>query len=179
MQDGKQAQASKGTGFVPYIPASKSMAELTVFAIILGIVLAVVFAAANAYLGLKIGLTVSASIPAAVISLGVLRGIFRRQSILENNIVQTMTTAGEAVAAGTIFTLPALYMWNHIPSMATVSFIVLVGGFLGVAMMVPLRRLLIVNEHATLPYPEGMACAEVLKSGDRGAAAPFSSCTAF
>ena len=128
MQDGKQAQASKGTGFVPYIPASKSMAELTVFAIILGIVLAVVFAAANAYLGLKIGLTVSASIPAAVISLGVLRGIFRRQSILENNIVQTMTTAGEAVAAGTIFTLPALYMWNHIPSMATVSFIVLVGG---------------------------------------------------
>ncbi|GIO93390.1 MULTISPECIES: OPT family oligopeptide transporter [Paenibacillus] len=168
MQDGKQAQASKGTGFVPYIPASKSMAELTVFAIILGIVLAVVFAAANAYLGLKIGLTVSASIPAAVISLGVLRGIFRRQSILENNIVQTMTTAGEAVAAGTIFTLPALYMWNHIPSMATVSFIVLVGGFLGVAMMVPLRRLLIVNEHATLPYPEGMACAEVLKSGDRG-----------
>lgn len=156
------------SGFVPYIPASKSMAELTAFAIVLGIVLAVIFAAANAYLGLKIGLTVSASIPAAVISLGVLRGIFRRKSILENNIVQTMTTAGEAVAAGAIFTLPALYMWNHIPSMATISFIVLVGGFLGVAMMVPLRRLLIVNEHATLPYPEGTACAEVLMSGDTG-----------
>ncbi|WP_422657213.1 OPT family oligopeptide transporter [Paenibacillus sp. EC2-1] len=155
-------------GFVPYIPASKSMAELTAFAVVLGVVLAVIFAAANAYLGLKIGLTVSASIPAAVISLGVLRGIFRRKSILENNIVQTMTTAGEAVAAGAIFTLPALYMWNHIPSMATISFIVLVGGFLGVAMMVPLRRLLIVNEHATLPYPEGTACAEVLMSGDTG-----------
>lgn len=156
------------SGFVPYIPASKSMAELTAFAIVLGIVLAIVFAAANAYLGLKIGLTVSASIPAAVISLGVLRGIFRRKSILENNIVQTMTTAGEAVASGAIFTLPALYMWNHIPSMATISFIVLVGGLLGVAMMVPLRRLLIVNEHATLPYPEGTACAEVLISGETG-----------
>lgn len=166
MQD--QNGKDNPVGFVPYIPASKSMAELTAFAVVLGVVLAVIFAAANAYLGLKIGLTVSASIPAAVISLGVLRGIFRRKSILENNIVQTMTTAGEAVAAGAIFTLPALYMWNHIPSMATISFIVLVGGFLGVAMMVPLRRLLIVNEHATLPYPEGTACAEVLMSGDTG-----------
>ncbi len=166
MQDSKRD--ANPSIFVPYIPASRSMAELTTFAIVLGIILAVVFAAANAYLGLKIGLTVSASIPAAVISLGVLRGIFRRKSILENNIVQTMTTAGEAVAAGAIFTLPALYMWGYIPSMATISFIVLVGGFLGVAMMVPLRRLLIVNEHETLPYPEGTACAEVLMSGDVG-----------
>lgn len=154
--------------FVPYIPASKSLPELTLLSIILGIILAVVFAAANAYLGLKIGLTVSASIPAAVISLGVLRGIFKRKSILENNIVQTMTTAGEAVAAGAIFTIPALYMWNQVPHMSTVSFIVLVGGFLGVAMMIPLRRLLIVNEHETLPYPEGTACAEVLISGETG-----------
>nr|WP_280521172.1 oligopeptide transporter, OPT family [Paenibacillus mangrovi] len=144
------------------------MPELTLLSIILGVILAVVFAAANAYLGLKIGLTVSASIPAAVISLGVLRGIFKRKSILENNIVQTMTTAGEAVAAGAIFTIPALYMWHEIPSMGTVSFIVLVGGFLGVAMMIPLRRLLIVNEHETLPYPEGTACAEVLISGETG-----------
>lgn len=161
-------QHEKEAGFVPYIPASKSMAELTLLSILLGIILAIVFAAANAYLGLKIGLTVSASIPAAVISLAVLRGLFRRKSILENNIVQTMTTAGEAVAAGAIFTLPALYMWNHVPSISTISFIVLVGGFLGVAMMVPLRRLLIVNEHATLPYPEGTACAEVLISGETG-----------
>ncbi|GAF07933.1 oligopeptide transporter OPT [Paenibacillus pini JCM 16418] len=161
-------ESKKSSTFVPYIPASRSLPELTLLSVILGIILAVVFAAANAYLGLKIGLTVSASIPAAVISLGVLRGVFKRKSILENNIVQTMTTAGEAVAAGAIFTLPALYMWKQVPGMGTVTFIVLVGGFLGVAMMVPLRRLLIVNEHETLPYPEGTACAEVLKSGETG-----------
>ncbi|WP_059045187.1 OPT family oligopeptide transporter [Paenibacillus rubinfantis] len=162
-------EKQKGSAkFVPYVSASRSLPELTVVAIVLGIILAVVFAAANAYLGLKIGLTVSASIPAAVISLAVLRGVFRRKSILENNIVQTMTTAGEAVAAGAIFTLPALYMWDLNPSQQMVSFIVLVGGFLGVAMMVPLRRLLIVNEHETLPYPEGTACAEVLVSGETG-----------
>ncbi|CAM2886290.1 oligopeptide transporter, OPT family [Paenibacillus sediminis] len=161
-------EKTKSSSFVPYIPASQSLPELTVTAIVLGIILAIVFAAANAYLGLKIGLTVSASIPAAVISLAILRGLFKRKSILENNIVQTMTTAGEAIAAGAIFTLPALYMWNLIPSLAKVSFIVLVGGFLGVAMMVPLRRLLIVNEHENLPYPEGTACAEVLISGETG-----------
>ncbi|OZB97885.1 OPT family oligopeptide transporter [Paenibacillus sp. XY044] len=158
----------QSSSFIPYIPASRTLPELTLLAVILGIILAVVFAAANAYLGLKIGLTVSASIPAAVISLGVLRGLFKRKSILENNIVQTMTTAGEAVAAGAIFTLPALYMWNQVPGIGTVSFIMLVGGFLGVAMMIPLRRLLIVNEHQTLPYPEGTACAEVLISGETG-----------
>lgn len=154
--------------FVPYIPASKSLPELTVVAMVLGILLAIVFGAANAYLGLKIGLTVSASIPAAVISMAILRGLFRRKSILENNIVQTMTTAGEAVAAGAIFTLPALYLWDLSPSQAMIAFIVVTGGLLGVLMMVPLRRLLIVNEHEVLPYPEGTACAEVLKSGETG-----------
>lgn len=154
--------------FVPYVPAAKSLPELTVLSIVLGIILAIVFGAANAYLGLRIGLTVSASIPAAVISMAVLRGFFRRKSILENNIVQTMTTAGEAVAAGTIFTLPALYLWNLTPSQGVIAFIVLTGGFLGVLMMIPLRRLLIVNEHGVLPYPEGTACAEVLKSGETG-----------
>ncbi|MDN4595468.1 OPT family oligopeptide transporter [Polycladomyces subterraneus] len=154
--------------FVPYVPASRSLPELTVVALVLGIILAIVFGAANAYLGLKIGLTVSASVPAAVISMAILRGLFRRESILENNIVQTMTTAGEAVAAGAIFTLPALYLWKLNPSQVMISFIVLTGGFLGVLMMIPLRRLLIVNEHETLPYPEGTACAEVLKSGETG-----------
>ncbi|WP_096761267.1 OPT family oligopeptide transporter [Paenibacillus larvae] len=154
--------------FVPYVPASRSLPELTVLAIVLGIILAIIFAAANAYLGLKVGMTVSASIPAAVISLGILRGIFKRKSILENNIVQTMTTAGEAVAAGAIFTLPALFLWEANPSQILISFIVLVGGFLGVIMMIPLRRMLIVNEHETLPYPEGTACAEVLISGEEG-----------
>ncbi|SHE77442.1 putative oligopeptide transporter, OPT family [Seinonella peptonophila] len=158
----------KSKDFVPYVPASRTLPELTFFALILGVVLAIVFGAANAYLGLKTGLTVSASIPAAVISMAILRGIMRRQSILENNIVQTMTTAGQAIAAGTIFTIPALYMWKATPSQLVIIFIVLTGGLLGVLMMVPLRRLLIVNEHEILPYPEGTACAEVLKSGETG-----------
>lgn len=159
---------SRKSKFVPYIPASKKLPELTIIAIILGFILAIVFGAANAYLGLKTGLTVSASIPAAVISMAILRGLFRRQSILENNIVQTMTTAGEAVAAGAIFTIPALFFIHAEPSKFTVGFIVLVGGLLGVLMMIPLRRMLIVNEHEILPYPEGTACAEVLKSGEQG-----------
>ncbi|MFJ7638501.1 OPT family oligopeptide transporter [Peribacillus sp. NPDC097206] len=159
---------SKESKFVPYVSASKSLPELTVTAIILGIILAIVFGAANAYLGLLIGLTVSASIPAAVISMAILRGIFRRDSILENNIVQTMTTAGEAIGAGAVFTIPALFMWGMDVSQALILFIVLTGGFLGVFMMVPLRQLLIVREHETLPYPEGTACAEVLKSGEKG-----------
>lgn len=159
---------SKESKFVPYVPASKSLPELTVTAIVLGIILAIVFGAANAYLGLLIGLTVSASIPAAVISMAILRGIFRRKSILENNIVQTMTTAGEAVAAGAVFTIPALFLWDMEITQGFIIFIVLTGGFLGVFMMVPLRQLLIVREHETLPYPEGTACAEVLKSGEKG-----------
>lgn len=159
---------NKKRDFIPYVPASRSLPELTLFAVILGFILAIVFGAANAYLGLKTGLTVTASIPAAVVSMAILRGILRRESILENNIVQTMTTAGEAVAAGAIFTLPALFMWNVPPSKMVIAFLVLTGGFLGVLMMVPLRRLLIVNEHETLPYPEGTACAEVLKSGETG-----------
>ncbi|WML49921.1 oligopeptide transporter, OPT family [Neobacillus sp. PS3-34] len=161
---------SKQNKFVPYVPASKSLPELTITAIILGIILAVVFGAANAYLGLRIGLTVSASIPAAVISMAILRGLFRRNSILENNIVQTMTTAGEAIGAGAVFTLPALFLWHIDVSQGLILFIVLTGGFLGVFMMVPLRDLLIVKEHEILPYPEGTACAEVLKSGEEGGA---------
>ncbi|MEJ9212078.1 OPT family oligopeptide transporter [Bacillus smithii] len=157
-----------GKKFVPYVPASKSLPELTVTAIILGIVLSILFGAANAYLGLKVGLTVSASIPAAVISMGILRGIFRKDSILENNIVQTMTTAGEALGAGAVFTIPALFLWDIPISQSMLIFIVLTGGFLGVFMMVPLRRMLIVKEHETLPYPEGTACAEVLITGEKG-----------
>ncbi|MBO2533152.1 MAG: oligopeptide transporter, OPT family [Thermoactinomycetaceae bacterium] len=164
----KKESDPRNTEFVPYVSPDKSLPELTLLACGLGILLAIVFGAANAYLGLKIGMTVSASIPAAVISMGILRGLFRRNSILENNIVQTMTTAGEAIGAGAVFTLPALFLWDLSPSQAMIVFIVLTGGFLGVFMMVPLRRLLIVNEHHTLPYPEGTACAEVLKTGDTG-----------
>jgi putative OPT family oligopeptide transporter len=157
------------TKFVPYIPASKSLPEITVFAVILGIILAILFGAANAYLGLIVGMTISASIPAAVISMGILRGLFKRQSILENNIVQTMTTAGEGLAGGAVFTIPALFIWDDYQvNIYIITFISLVGGFLGVFMMIPLRRLLIVKEHGNLPYPEGSACAEVLKSGEEG-----------
>ncbi|MBX6396041.1 MAG: oligopeptide transporter, OPT family [Alicyclobacillaceae bacterium] len=155
-------------GYRPFVGPDRRPPELTWTAVILGVVLAVVFGAANAYLGLIIGMTISASIPAAVISMAVIRGLLRRQSILENNIVQTMTTAGEAIAAGAIFTIPALFLWHAAPGLFTLSLIVLTGGFLGVLFMIPLRRILIVREHGRLPYPEGTACAQVLVAGEEG-----------
>lgn len=161
--------------FQPYVPASKVVPEFTVFSVILGAILAVVFGGANAYLGLKVGMTVSASIPAAVISMGVIRFIFKRDSILENNMVQTIGSAGESLAAGAIFTMPALFMWAadglcDMPSMVEIGLIALCGGVLGVMMMIPLRSALIVKEHGTLGYPEGKACAEVLMAGEEGGA---------
>ncbi len=150
--------------------------ELTFTAIVLGVLLAVVFGAANAYLGLRVGLTVSASVPAAVISMGVLRFVLRRDSILENNMVQTIGSAGESLAAGAIFTLPALYLWAqerpaefNAPEVLSITLIALAGGVLGVLLMVPLRRPLIVEEEKTLLYPEGRACADVLRAGEAGA----------
>ena len=161
--------------FKPYVPAEKVTAELTVTSIIMGVLLAVVFGAANAYLGLRVGMTVSASIPAAVIAMGVIRIIMRRNSILESNIVQTAGSAGESLAAGAIFTLPALFLWAaegkmDKPGILEITLIALIGGLLGVFFMVPLRNALIVKEHATLPYPEGTACAEVLLAGEKGGA---------
>ena len=160
-------------GFKPFIPADKVVPEMTGVSIILGILLAVLFGAANAYLGLRVGMTVSASIPAAVISMGVIRVILKRDSILENNMVQTIGSAGESVAAGAIFTLPALFMWmsewgEGAPSLVEISLIALCGGVLGILFMIPLRQALIVKEHGTLPYPEGTACAEVLIAGEQG-----------
>ncbi len=165
MQDNNQ--------FKPYVPASKVTPELTVTSVVMGIILAVVFGAANAYLGLRVGMTVSASIPAAVIAMGVIRVIMRKNSILESNIVQTTGSAGESLAAGAIFTLPALYLWAaegkmDKPGLLEITLIALLGGLLGVFFMVPLRNALIVKEHATLPYPEGTACAEVLLAGEEG-----------
>lgn len=161
--------------FKPYIPADRITPELTVTSIIMGILLAVIFGAANAYLGLRVGMTVSASIPAAVISMGVIRVIMRKNSILESNIVQTIGSAGESVAAGAIFTLPALFLWAaegkmDKPEILEITLIALLGGLLGVFFMVPLRNALIVKEHGTLPYPEGTACAEVLLAGEEGGA---------
>ncbi len=159
--------------FKPYIPAEKVTPEITVTSIIMGIILSVVFGAANAYLGLRVGMTVSASIPAAVISMGVIRIIMRKNSILESNIVQTIGSAGESLAAGAIFTLPALFLWAKDgvmskPDLVEITLIALIGGLLGVFFMVPLRNALIVKEHGILPYPEGAACAEVLLAGENG-----------
>lgn len=157
--------------FKPYVPAEKITPEFTVTAVIMGAILAVVFGAANAYLGLRVGMTVSASIPAAVISMGVIRFILKRDSILENNLVQTIGSAGESLAAGTIFTLPAMFLWANEgvmdkPSILMIAVTSAIGGILGVLFMVPLRNALIVKEHGTLPYPEGKACAEVLLAGE-------------
>ena len=161
--------------FQPYVPADKVMPEFTVVSIVLGAILAIIFGGANAYLGLRVGMTVSASIPAAVISMGVIRKILRRDSILENNMVQTIGSAGESVAAGAIFTLPALFMWAKdglcdVPGLVEIGLIALCGGVLGVLMMIPLRSALIVKEHGVLAYPEGQACAEVLIAGEEGGA---------
>ncbi len=161
--------------FKPYIAANKVTPEFTVTSIVMGIILAVVFGAANAYLGLRVGMTVSASIPAAVIAMGVIRVIMRKNSILESNIVQTTGSAGESLAAGAIFTLPALYLWAaegkmDKPNLLEITLIALLGGLLGVFFMVPLRNALIVKEHGTLPFPEGTACAEVLLAGEEGGA---------
>lgn len=161
--------------FKPYIPAEKVTPEFTATSIIIGVLLAVIFGAANAYLGLRVGMTVSASIPAAVISMGVIRVIMKKDSILESNMVQTIGSAGESLAAGAIFTLPALFLWanegkTEAPNLLTISLIALVGGVLGVLFMIPLRNALIVKEHGVLPYPEGTACAEVLLAGEEGGA---------
>lgn len=131
------------------------------------------FGGANAYLGLRVGMTVSASIPAAVLSMGIIRMILRKDSILENNMVQTIGSAGESVAAGAIFTLPALFLWagewgTSAPSLVEIAVIAFIGGALGILFMVPLRKALIVQEHGVLPYPEGKACAEVLMAGEEG-----------
>ena len=159
--------------FKPYIPADKITPEFTFTSIIIGSILAIVFGAANAYLGLRVGMTVSASIPAAVISMGVIRLIMRKDSVLESNMVQTVGSAGEALAAGTIFTMPAVFLWakegvTDPPGLITISLIALCGGILGVLFMIPLRNALIVAEHGVLPYPEGTACAEVLLAGEGG-----------
>ena len=165
--------------FKPYIPASRITPELTATSIIMGILLSVIFGAANAYLGLRVGMTVSASIPAAVIAMSVIRIIMRKNSILESNIVQTAGSAGESLAAGAIFTLPALFLWANEgimdkPGLIEITLISLLGGLLGVFFMVPLRNALIVKEHGVLPYPEGQACAEVLLAGENGGASATS-----
>ncbi len=161
--------------FKPYVSADRNESEITITSVIVGVLLAIVFGAANAYLGLRVGMTVSASIPAAVIAMGVIRVLLKKNSILESNMVQTIGSAGESLAAGAIFTLPGLFLWAaegimEKPSFLEITAIALLGGLLGVFFMIPLRNALIVKEHENLPYPEGTACAEVLRAGEDGGA---------
>ncbi len=156
-----------GRSYVPVVPASVRMAEVTVQSIIVGVIVGVVFGAANAYLGLKVGLTVSASIPAAVIGVAWFR-LRRSGTLLETNIVQTIGSTGESLAAGVIFTIPVLFLWQLSPGFWPIFPLALLGGMLGVLFMIPLRRTLIVREHGRLLYPEGTACAEVLVASQAG-----------
>ena len=160
-------EAIPGDQYVPYIPAERNIPELTVKAIVVGIILGVVFGAANAYLGLRVGLTVSASIPAAVMAIAIFRAM-RTGTILETNIVQTIGSAGESLAAGVIFTLPALFIWGIDTEWYVLATVAFLGSVLGVLFMIPLRRFLIVREHGVLPYPEGTATAEVQVAGEAG-----------
>ncbi len=157
--------------FTPYITADREVTELTVSAVVIGALLGLLFAASSVYLALKIGLTVSASIPIAVLSITIFRSINKAlgvtgPQILRNNIVQTTGSAGESIASGVVFTLPALLLLGYELPWSQVACVALVGGLLGVLLMIPLRETLIVKEHATLKYPEGTACADVLIVGE-------------
>jgi putative OPT family oligopeptide transporter len=174
-------KSQKNEAFKPYIAAGQNVAEVTVRAIILGSVLSVVFGIANAYIGLNYGMTISASIPAAVISMALLRTIFRGQkaTVLENNIVQTIGSAGESLAAGIIFTIPAFFIWaanaelaaqgyHHEISKMQIFWLSMLGGGLGILFMIPLRKYLVEKEHGKLAFPEGTACSEIIIAGDEG-----------
>ncbi|MGE5144155.1 MAG: OPT family oligopeptide transporter [Acidobacteriota bacterium] len=150
----------------PYISPSQTLAEFTPRALILGVILGLIFGASNVYLALKIGLTVSASIPIAVLAITILRRF--GSTILENNIVQTTGSAADSVSAGVVFTIPAILLMGYDLNIGRVAVLAIAGGLMGILMMIPLRRALIVNEHGNLPYPEGTACAEVLIAGEKG-----------
>lgn len=153
--------------FSPHIGSTEKTPEFTLRAVILGILLGIFFNVGNAYLGLKVGMTISASIPAAVLSMAILRLFFRNVSILENNIVQTIASVGEGLAAGIIFSVPALYMFGDEVSNTKIFILAFLGGILGILFMIPMRRYIIVKEHGVLPFPEGTACAEILKAATK------------
>ncbi len=165
--------------FEPFVSHSAKIAEVTWKAVILGSLISVIFGVANAYLALKFGMTVSASIPAAVLSMAILRLIFKRVTVLENNIVQTVGSAGESLAAGIAFTIPAFFIWSanselvasgyvHEISKGQIFWLSMLGGALGIFLMIPLRRYLVEREHGKLAFPEGTACAEIIVAGDEG-----------
>ena len=155
--------------FTPYVTAKRHLKEFSLRSTLLGVLLGLVFGVGNAYLGLKIGITISASIPAAVLSMAIFRVLFKDVTILENNIVQTVAAVGEGLAAGIIFTVPALFFLGAEPSQLKIFTLAILGGLLGILFMIPLRRYIIVKEHGKLPFPEGTACAEILKAGQKKA----------
>lgn len=157
-----------GKDYVPYIPTTEAMPEMTGYSIIIGVIFALIFAAANTYLGLKVGLTISAGIPGAILATGLLKGLFRRNNILEANMVASLAAMGESIAGGIIFVLPALLLLGFGLSIFTVIIVTIIGGLMGVFFVTPIRRYLIVEEHGTLVYPESMAAAEVLVTGSEG-----------
>lgn len=154
--------------FKPFISSDSNVTEFTFRAILLGALLGLLFGVGNAYLALRVGTTVSASIPAAVLSMTLLRIFFTKVSILENNLVQTIASVGEALAGGIVFTVPALFLMGEHPSLSRIFLLSSLGGILGILFMIPMRRYIIVKEHGTLPFPEGTACAAILKSGETG-----------
>ena len=158
----------RGSDYVPYVPTTEVMPEITGYSIIMGVLFALIFAAANTYLGLKVGMTISAGIPGAILAIGLLRGIFRRNNILEANVVSVLAAMGESLAGGIIFVLPALILLGFGLSITTIVIVTIIGGLMGVFFITPVRRYLIVEEHGTLIYPESMAAAEVLVTGTEG-----------
>lgn len=157
-----------GDDYIPYIPADEVMPEITAASIIIGSLFTILFGAANTYLGLKVGLTISASIPGAILATGILKGILRRNNILEANVIQSIGAMGESIAGGLIYTLPAIIIWGLELDIATITVVALLGSLLGILFIVPLRRFLTVEEHGSLVYPEGMAAAEILVTGSLG-----------
>jgi len=157
--------------FKPYVPAETEVRDFTVRTIVLGVILGALFGSANAYLGLRVGLTISTSIPLAVVSVAVLRmltPLMGKPTILECNISQTAGSASSSLASGIIFTIPALFIWGYEPSLLQITMLAICGGVTGILMMIPLRPFLIVKEHASLPYPEGTAAAQVLIAASGG-----------
>jgi putative OPT family oligopeptide transporter len=160
----------KGEDYVPYIPASQAMPELTVISIIIGCALAALFAAANTYLALKVGMTIAAGIPAAILGTGLLKIIFKKSHILEANLISAVAAMGESLAGGIVFTLPAIIIWGKELSFMTIFTVTILGGLLGIFFVVPLRRYLVIEEHGKLAFPESMAASEVLVTSNAGGA---------
>ncbi|WP_102398968.1 OPT family oligopeptide transporter [Haloimpatiens massiliensis] len=158
----------KGEDYVPFVPTSEAMPETTLVSIAIGCIFAIVFAAANVYLGLQVGLTIAAGIPASILGAGMLKIVFKRNNILEANMIQSIASMGESIAGGIIFTLPAIIMWGMKLSLTTIVVCTSIGGLLGILFVVPFRKYLIVEQHGELVFPEGMAASEVLVTGMEG-----------